>query len=539
MALLNSIFTWIMKKRIHQIELFMKYPHEVQGELIKNLISTAKDTEWGRKYDYAGIRSIDTFKERVPISSYEVFFPCIERIMKGEQNVLWPSDIKWFAKSSGTTNNRSKFIPVSEEALQECHYKGGKDLLSIYINNFPETELFSGKGLAMGGSHQENEFNPGTYYGDVSAVIMQNLPLWAQFIRTPNLKIALMDNWEEKMEKIAKITIKKKVTSLAGVPTWTVVLLRKILELTGKKDIHEVWPDLELFTHGAVSFTPYKELFKALIPSEKMNYLEIYNASEGFFGIQDRLDSDELLLMLDYGIFYEFMPIDELEKEHPKTLNLDEVELDKNYALVISTNAGLWRYSIGDTIKFTSLSPYRIKVSGRTKHFINAFGEEVIIDNAEVAVARACEETGAVLNDYTAAPIYFASPPEKEKRGIGETERKKTKRFTDSPIHPFTDSVRNSGSGTGGGHEWLIEFEKEPDDLNEFARILDNTLKEVNSDYEAKRYKDMALQMPVIHKLPAGTFYKWMKKRGKLGGQNKVPRLSNTREYVDDILAQI
>ena len=539
MALLNSIFTWIMKKRIHQIELFMKYPHEVQGELIKNLISTAKDTEWGRKYDYAGIRSIDTFKERVPISSYEVFFPCIERIMKGEQNVLWPSDIKWFAKSSGTTNNRSKFIPVSEEALQECHYKGGKDLLSIYINNFPETELFSGKGLAMGGSHQENEFNPGTYYGDVSAVIMQNLPLWAQFIRTPNLKIALMDNWEEKMEKIAKITIKKKVTSLAGVPTWTVVLLRKILELTGKKDIHEVWPDLELFTHGAVSFTPYKELFKALIPSEKMNYLEIYNASEGFFGIQDRLDSDELLLMLDYGIFYEFIPIDELEKEHPKTLNLDEVELDKNYALVISTNAGLWRYSIGDTIKFTSLSPYRIKVSGRTKHFINAFGEEVIIDNAEVAVARACEETGAVLNDYTAAPIYFASPPEKEKRGIGETERKKTKRFTDSPIHPFTDSVRNSGSGTGGGHEWLIEFEKEPDDLNEFARVLDNTLKEVNSDYEAKRYKDMALQMPVIHKLPAGTFYKWMKKRGKLGGQNKVPRLSNTREYVDDILAQI
>ena len=555
MAILNSIFTWIMKKRIHQIELFMKYPHEVQQELIKNLISTAKDTEWGRKYDYAGIKSIDTFKERVPISSYEVFFPCIERIMKGEQNVLWPSDIKWFAKSSGTTNNRSKFIPVSEEALEECHYKGGKDMLSIYINNFPETALFSGKGLAMGGSHQENEFNPGTFYGDVSAVIMQNLPLWAQFIRTPNLKIALMDKWEEKMEKIAKTTINKKVTSLAGVPTWTVVLLRKILELTGKKHIHEVWPDLELFTHGAVSFTPYKELFKVLIPSEKMNYLEIYSASEGFFSIQDRLDSDEMLLMLDYGIFYEFIPIDELDKEHPKTLNLDEVELDKNYALVISTNAGLWRYLIGDTIKFTSLSPYRIKVSGRTKHFINAFGEEVIIDNAEVAITKACEETGAVLNDYTAAPIYFRSPPltpsppKSPQRGDFPTPLPKGKgdSKSDGKVPPLGGTMSSGhrasiagGRGAGGGgHEWLIEFEKEPHDLNEFAIILDNTLKEVNSDYEAKRYKDMALQMPVIHKLPAGTFYKWMKKRGKLGGQNKVPRLSNTREYVDDILAQI
>lgn len=499
MTLVNSFFTWIMKKRIHQIELFIKYPHEVQEEVFRNLLHTAQHTEWGKKYAYADIQNSQTFKERVPIQNYDTLKPFIERMLAGEQNILWPSEIKWFAKSSGTTNDRSKFIPVSEESLEECHYKGGKDLLSIYCNNRPDTKIFTGKCLVLGGSSQVNQLSGDSSYGDLSAVLIKNLPFWAEFYRTPEQSITLLDNFEEKVEKIAHATVDVNVTNISGVPTWNVVLAKRILELTGKSNLLEVWPNLELYFHGAVNFTPYREQFKQLIPSEHMYYLETYNASEGFFGIQDLPNSEEMLLMLDYGIYYEFLPMENIGEENPKTLSLNEVELDKNYALIISTNAGLWRYQIGDTIKFTSLSPYRIQITGRTKHFINAFGEELIIDNAEKALAKACAETESVIRDYTACPVYF-------------------------------------NGNEAGAHEWIIEFEAPPKELNRFTEILDQGLRELNSDYDAKRFKDMALRMPQIHQAPEGTFYNWMKTRGKLGGQHKVPRLANERKYVEEIL---
>lgn len=493
-----------MKKRIHQIDLFQKYPIDVQEEWRKQLIQMGKSTKFGQKYGFKYLETLHDFQERVPIFTYEKLYPYIERIMKGEQNVLWPSEIKWFAKSSGTTNARSKFIPVSPESLEDCHFKGGKDLVSIYVNNHPDTQMFSGKGLAIGGSHQINHFDPkqNSYYGDVSAVIIQNLPMWAQWARTPSLDIALMDNWEEKIEKMTAVTSKEDVTNLSGVPTWTVLLIKRILEVTGKNNILEVWPNMEVFFHGAVSFEPYRELFKELLPSDEIRYVDTYNASEGFFGIQDLTDSTELLLMLDYGIYYEFIPVSEIESEDPKVVELRDVELGKNYAMVISTNAGLWRYMIGDTIRFTSKLPFRFKISGRTKHFINAFGEEVIVENAEYAITKACQVTGAVIDNYSAGPVYL------------EMSNK-------------------------GGHEWIIEFVKDPEDMNRFALLLDEFLRESNSDYDAKRYHDMALVAPVIHSVPKGTFYNWMKGRGKLGGQHKVPRLSNNRDYLDDILALV
>ncbi len=439
MAIVNSIFTWYMKKRIHQIELFMKYPLDVQEEWLHSLISSAQHTEWGKQFDYKSLLTVAQFKERVPIQNYDTLKPYIERMLKGEQNVLWPSEIKWFAKSSGTTSDRSKFIPVSEEALEECHFKGGKDMISIYCNNRPDTQMFTGKGLVLGGSHQINQLCDDIHFGDLSAVLIKNLPMWAEYYRTPNISIALMDNYEEKMDKMAEATIKENVTNIAGVPTWTIVLAKKVLEITGKKNLLEVWPNLELYFHGAVNFGPYREQFKELIPSSNMYYLETYNASEGFFGIQDRDNSEELLLMLDYGIYYEFLPIENLEDEQPKTLSLDQVQLHKNYAIIISTNAGLWRYLIGDTVQFTSLHPFRIKITGRTKHFINAFGEEVIIDNAEQALAKACMATSAKVRDYTACPIYFK----------GED---------------------------AGGHEWIIEFESQPTNFEEFVDVMDRTL---------------------------------------------------------------
>lgn len=493
-----------MKKRIHQIELFMKYPHDVQDELFRKLVDEASTTEFGKKYGFSDIQNVEQYRERVPVSTYENLFPYIQRLMRGEQNILWPSEITWFSKSSGTTNQRSKFIPVSEDALEECHFKGGKDLISIYVNNYPDTKLFDGKGLAVGGSHQINEYDSSesSYYGDVSAVIMQNLPPWAQFIRTPSLETALMSNWEEKIEKMAAETAQVNVTNISGVPTWTALLIQRIVEMEGKNSILEVWPNLEAFFHGAVSFEPYRNLFEQLIPKSDMRYVEIYNASEGFFGIQDQSDSNEMLLMLDYGIYYEFVPVEELEKDHPKAVGLGEVELGKNYAMIISTNAGLWRYNIGDTVRFTSISPYRIRISGRTKHFINAFGEEVVVENAEAAVKQACDATGAVIDNFTAAPVFL-------------------------------------DRGKKGGHEWVIEFKSLPSDLEQFTRVLDEALREVNSDYDAKRQHDIALIAPKINSVRQGTFYDWMKRRGKLGGQNKVPRLFNTREYVDDILRML
>jgi hypothetical protein len=484
---------------MHQIELFMKYPDEVQEEWFGWLINDAVGTQWGKKYDYRSIENINQFKERIPVQNYDTLKPYIEKMLNGEQNVLWPSEIKWFAKSSGTTSDRSKFIPVSEESLEDCHFRGGKDMLAIYCNNRPDAKMFTGKSLVLGGSHQINQLSPDSFYGDLSAVIIKNLPFWAEMLRTPDMSIALMDNYEEKIEKMAHATLAENVTNIAGVPTWTIVLAKRVLEITGKSNLMEVWPNLELYVHGAVNFEPYREQFKRLIDNPNMYYLETYNASEGFFGIQDQSDSSDLLLMLDYGIFYEFIPMEEVDKEFPETVSLSEVELGKNYAMVISTNAGLWRYMIGDTVAFTSKSPYRLKITGRTKHFINAFGEEVIIDNAEKALSKACADTNAQIRDYTACPIYF-----------NENEP--------------------------GAHEWIIEFEKKPKEFERFVDILDNTLREVNSDYDAKRFKDMALQRPKVHIAPNNIFYNWLKAKGKLGGQHKVPRLANDRKYVDELL---
>ncbi len=490
-----------MKKRIHDIELFMKYPHEVQNEWLEKLLEKGKNTEYGKKYDFKSIKNYQDYKSKVPIVAYEDLYPYIERLLKGEHGILWPSEIKWFAKSSGTTNSRSKFIPVSSEALEDCHFNAGKDLLSIYFNNHPKAEMFDGKGLVIGGSHQLNPYDPSetSYYGDVSAVLMANMPWWAQMAKTPSLEIALMEDWEPKLEKMMEVTQHENVTNMSGVPTWTYVLLERMLEMRGAKNVLEIWPNLEVFFHGAVSFTPYRELFQKLIPSSDMNYMETYNASEGFFGIQDTSNLDEMLLMLDYGIFYEFISMCDWDSDDPKTITLEDVEIGQNYAMLITTNAGLWRYNIGDTVKFTSTSPYRIKISGRTKHFINAFGEELIIENAEEAIAEACHKTTASVQNFTAGPKFLAQ-------------------------------------GDQGSHEWVIEFVKEPDDLERFIHLVDEKLRELNSDYDAKRHKDIALHSPILHKAPEGTFYSWMEKRGKLGGQNKVPRLANDREYLDDIL---
>ncbi len=496
----NSIFAWVMKKRIHQIDLFRKYPVEVQSELFEKMIHLGAETEWGKKYQYGLIHNYDHFKEKVPLQEYNDLKPYVDRLISGEQQLLWPTETKWFAKSSGTTDNRSKLIPVTKDSLEECHYKGGKDLLALYYENHPNRKLYKGKHLIVGGSAQINHLTADSYFGDLSAIIVKNLPWWAEIRRTPSKDIALMSQWEEKIEKMAQSTIHEDVYILAGVPSWTMVLANKVLEISGKNNLKEVWPNLELFMHGGVSFEPYKAQFERLIPDPKMNYVETYNASEGFFGIQDQINSNELLLMLDYGIFYEFIPMSSFNGVNSvEAVDLAGVELDVNYAIVISTNAGLWRYIVGDTVKFTSKTPYRFKITGRTKSFINVFGEELIVENADKAIARAANKIGTVVREYTVAPV-------------------------------FMDGLEN------GAHEWLIEFTHVPDDVSRFQLLLDEALRELNSDYDAKRYNNFVLGPPIIKVLKAGTFDNWLKSIGKLGGQHKVPRLSNSREIVEQIL---
>lgn len=496
----NSIFAWVMKKRIHQIDLFRKYPVEVQSELFEKMIHLGAETEWGKKYQYGLINNYNHFKEKVPLQEYNDLKPYVDRLISGEQHLLWPTETKWFAKSSGTTENRSKLIPVTKDSLEECHYKGGKDLLALYYENHPNRKLYKGKHLIVGGSAQINHLTADSYFGDLSAIIVKNLPWWAEIRRTPSKDIALMSQWEEKIEKMAQSTIHEDVYILAGVPSWTMVLANKVLEISGKNNLKEVWPNLELFMHGGVSFEPYKAQFERLIPDPKMNYVETYNASEGFFGIQDQINSNELLLMLDYGIFYEFIPMSSFDGVNSvEAVDLAGVELDVNYAIVISTNAGLWRYIVGDTVKFTSKTPYRFKITGRTKSFINVFGEELIVENADKAIARAANKIGTVVREYTVAPV-------------------------------FMDGLEN------GAHEWLIEFTHVPDDVSRFQLLLDEALRELNSDYDAKRYNNFVLGPPIIKVLNAGTFDNWLKSIGKLGGQHKVPRLSNSREIVEQIL---
>ncbi len=494
----NSIISWFLKKRKHQIELFLKYPVDVQEELLLRLVQFSKSTEFGKEKDFVHIKNYNDFIQRIPIQQYESIEPLIERCRKGEQNLFWPTKIKWFAKSSGTTNAKSKFIPVSDEALEYCHLKAGKDMLCLYINNNENAELFNGKGLRLGGSSAIYEDND-SYFGDLSAIIIENMPFWADFSSAPKQETALMSEWETKMEAIIDETIHENITSLVGVPSWMLVLLNRVLEKTGKDNILEVWPNLEVYFHGGVNFNPYREQYKKLIPKKDFLYYETYNASEGFFAIQDRNHSNELLLMLDYGIFYEFIPMDEYDGENSVAIPLSKVKKNVNYAVVITTNSGLWRYLIGDTVKFTNLNPYRIKITGRTKHHINVFGEELIIENAEEALKLACKKTKAEITDYTVGPIF-----------MNDREQ--------------------------GGHEWIIEFNKTPKSLEYFTELLDNALKSLNSDYEAKRYNNMTLKMPTIHQAREGLFYDWLKKRGKLGGQHKVPRLSNKRDFVEELL---
>lgn len=497
---ITKIISKVFDSRLKEIDLYASQPGEIQHRVLTRLLGQAANTEWGKKYDYKTIRNYDDFKNRLPIQTYEEVKPYVERLRAGEQNLLWPSEIRWFAKSSGTTNDKSKFLPVSKEALQDIHYRGGKDVAALYFRINPESRFFSGKGLILGGSLSPNLNSNHSMVGDLSAILIQNVSPAINFIRVPSKKIALMDEWESKIEAITNSTINVDVTNLSGVPSWYLVLIKRILAKTGKQSLEEVWPNLEVFFHGGVAFTPYREQYKQVIHKPDMRYVETYNASEGYFGTQNDLSDPAMLLMIDYGVFYEFMPLEEMGKEHPRTYCLEEVELNKNYALVISTSCGLWRYMIGDTVKFTSKNPYKFVITGRTKHFINAFGEELIVDNAEKGLTKACAATGAQVSEYSAAPVFM-------------DENAKCR------------------------HQWLIEFAKMPDSIERFAAILDATLKEINSDYEAKRWKDIALQPLEIIAARKGLFHDWLAQKGKLGGQHKVPRLSNNRDYIEDMLA--
>ncbi len=501
MKIINKIVSKVTQKRLQQIDYFRNNPEEVQILVLKNLIHSARNTVFGKDNHFGKISQNDlfkTFQANVPITEYENLLPYINRIRAGEQNILWNTPIKWFAISSGTTNSRSKYIPVSKEALEFCHFRGGKDIIALYADQIDDTQLVKSKSLVIGGSQQISSFDNELYYGDLSAVLLDNLPIWSHLLRTPKKEIALLPKWEEKLEKMVQQTIKENVTSITGVPSWTLVLLKKILEVTGKNKIEEVWPNFELFIHGGVSFVPYKSEYEKILPAGT-RYMETYNASEGFFGIQDDLLSDDMLLMLDFGIFYEFIPVENVHKDKPKTYTVADVKIGENYAMIITTNGGLWRYLIGDTVIFTSLKPHKIKITGRIKHFINAFGEELIIDNAEKALLIASQKTGAHIKEYTAAPIYMSD--------------KET-----------------------GGHEWLIDFSEKPNNLDSFTSELDLALKSINSDYAAKRYKDYTLKKPMIHIAKKDVFYTWLKQKGKLGGQNKIPRLSNNRDYIDELL---
>lgn len=490
----------ILSYRLKDIDKYASQAGDIQMNVLNKLLNKAKNTEWGKMYDYKSIKSYEDFKSRVPLQTYEEVKSFVTQIRQGQQNVLWPSHINWFAKSSGTTNDKSKFIPVSKEGLKDTHYRGGQDAVALYLANNPKSKFFSGKGLILGGSHSPNYNSKNSLVGDLSAILIENINPLVNLIRVPSKEVALMDEWEAKLKKIADGTVNKNVTNLSGVPSWMLVLIKHILEMTNKTSIEEVWPNLEVFFHGGVAFTPYREQYKQVIRTDKMHYMETYNASEGFFGLQSDLADPAMLLMIDYGVFFEFIPMEDIEEENPRTYRLDEIELNKNYALVISTSSGLWRYIIGDTVKFTNNKPYKFVITGRTKHFINAFGEELIVDNAEKGLAKACAETGAQVLEYSAAPVFM-------------DENAKCR------------------------HQWVIEFAVMPDSVEKFASILDNTLKEINSDYEAKRWKDIALQPLEIIVARPNLFHDWLAGKGKLGGQHKVPRLSNNRAYIEAMIA--
>ncbi|MDR0294922.1 MAG: GH3 auxin-responsive promoter family protein [Prevotellaceae bacterium] len=500
--MITTLTRLLTTSRLRQIEACRNNPWAAQQRVFKRLLKAGRDTFFGQKYRYDTICHIDNFQQYVPIHEYDDFVPYINRMLQGEQNILWNAPVRWFAKSSGTTAGKSKFIPVSREVLQRCHYKGSKDVISVYLHNYPKSKLLSGKTLTLGGSHQPDEQAADIRYGDLSAILIQNSPWYTEFKRVPKRNTALIADFETKVERIAAEACKQNVSSFAGVPSWNLVLMKKILEFSGKRNLLELWPNMELFMHGGISFTPYREQYRELIPSDNMHYMDIYNASEGFFAFQDDPADSSMLLLPENDVFYEFIPLGKLQDAQDGHYTPDTIETAKkwiNYAIVISTSGGLWRYLIGDTAMFTSLYPHKIKITGRTRHFINTFGEELIIDNAENALHRACEATGAQITDYTVAPIFM-------------------------------------DSSAKGAHEWVIEFTVAPKDVEEFANLLDAALCAENSDYEAKRAKNTTLRRLQLHAVPVGTFYRWMESRNKLGGQNKVPRLSNTREYVEDLL---
>lgn len=496
---ITKVIGKVFEPRLKQIDRYATEAGEIQHNVLLKLLKKAENTEWGKKYDYKSIRTYDDFRQRVPIQTYDDIKPWVERLRAGEKNLIWPSEIKWFAKSSGTTNDKSKFLPVSQQSLKDIHYKGAGDAVALYLRNNPDSRFFSGKGVILGGSHRPNHNSKHSLVGDLSAILIENIGPAVNILRVPSKKVALMDEWETKIEAIANSTINVNVSSLSGVPSWFLVLIKRVLEKTGKQTLEEVWPNLEVFFHGGVSFTPYRDQYKQIIQSPKMHYVETYNASEGYFGTQSDLSDPAMLIMIDYGIFYEFVPLEDVEKENPRVYSLDEVELNKNYAMLISTSSGLWRYMIGDTVKFTNNKPYKFIITGRTKHYINAFGEELIIDNAEKGLAKACAETGAQISEYSAAPVFM-------------DENAKCR------------------------HQWLIEFAQMPDSIEHFASVLDTTLKDVNSDYEAKRWKDIALQPLEVIVAREGLFHDWLKEKGKLGGQHKVPRLSNVRDHIEEML---
>jgi len=498
MKLLSPAISRLARMRGWRIRNWTQHAASIQRDVLQDLVTAGQYTAFGKEHGFSQLFSVKSFKQSVPVREYEGLQPYIQRMMAGEENVLWNTPVHWFAKSSGTTNSKSKFIPVSDESLQENHYKASKDVLTNYYLHFPSSDLLTGKGLVVGGSHQICQLDENIRYGDLSAVLMQNAPFWGQWLRTPELSVALLDNWEEKLDRLAQSTAIENVTSVAGVPTWTMLLLQRILEITGKSTIAEVWPNLELYINGGVSFVPYKSHFEKII-GKPINYLEIYNASEGFFAGQQKPEDDGMMLFTEHGIFYEFMPLEEYGKPFPETIGLDKIVVGEQYALIVSTTGGLWRYLVGDTVMFTATSPYRIKITGRIKHYINAFGEELMVHNADRAIAMACAQTGASISDYSAAPVYFSDT-------------------------------------TNGAHQWLIEFESAPNDLRAFAVLLDKALQSENSDYEAKREKNIALSLPVITPVPAGTFASWLQKNGRLGGQHKIPRLHNDRTIVEEIL---
>jgi hypothetical protein len=500
MAFINSIFNVLFRSRLTEIDEFRAHPLPVQHEQLRRIIAAASDTQFGRQHNLHDLRSIEAFQQRVPLHHYGDLRPYIERMMAGETNVLCGEDIRWFAKSSGTTSEKSKFIPVPQRYLDGCHYRGPKDVLAFYLNRYPDSNLLTGKGLTLGGSHQVVNLAAGTSCGDLSAILIENTPFLAELIRLPSREVALIADFEQKIRCIAEQTIHENVVQFAGVPSWNLVLMRYLLHYTGKQTLLDIWPQLELFIHGGVSFAPYREQFRNLIPSPTMRYMETYNASEGFFSIQDEPDDTAMLLMMDYNVFYEFIPMSSFGSDNPSCCTVADVQTGISYAMVITTGGGLWRYIIGDTVEFTSLCPHKIKITGRIKHYINVFGEELVVDNAENALHTACMATNASICDYTVGPVFMQ----------GDSK---------------------------GGHEWLIEFEDAPADLATFTTLLDQALCAANSDYEAKRHNNTTLDPPLVRSLARGTFYRWMSSRGKLGGQHKVPRLYNTREYVDELLA--